>query len=68
MQIGSFLSYVVQIKDRNGTAVYNETVRNLQLIITLDPCGQYTAIVAPLCQGTATVAFLGGSQIPGGKA
>ena len=48
--------------------MYNETVRNSQLIInTSDPCSQYYATVAPVCQGTVPVAFIGGSQIPGGN-
>ena len=48
--------------------MYNGTVRNSQLIInTSDPCSQYYATVAPVCQGTVPVASIGGSQIPGGN-
>ena len=66
--IGSFLDYIVQVKDGNGIVVHNETVRNSQLIInTSGPCSQYYATVAPVCQGTVSVASIGGSQIPGGN-
>ena len=66
-QIGSFLDYVVLIEDGNGAVAYNDTVKNSQLIInTLDPCGQYYATVAPVCQGTVSVASLGGLIISGG--
>eukprot|EP00731_Ephydatia_muelleri_P006613 Em0003g861a len=64
--IGSFLDYIVLVVDGNGVIVHNETVRNSQLIInTSDPCSQYYATVAPVCQGTVSVASIGGSQIPG---
>ncbi|KAL5502771.1 hypothetical protein EMCRGX_G009592 [Ephydatia muelleri] len=64
--IGSFLDYIVLVKDGNGVVVHNERVRNSQLIInTSDPCSQYYATVAPACQGTVSVASIGGSQIPG---
>ena len=66
--IGSFLDYIVLVVDGNGVVVHNETVRNSQLIInTPDPCSQYYATVAPVCQGTVSVASIGGSQIPGGN-
>ena len=66
--IGSFLDYIVLVKDGNGVVVHNERVRNSQLIInTSDPCSQYYATVAPVCQGTVSVASIGGSQIPGGN-
>ena len=66
--IGSFLDCIVLVKDGNGVVVHNETVRNSQLIInTSDPCSQYYATVAPVCQGTVSVASIGGSQIPGGN-
>ncbi|KAL5502770.1 hypothetical protein EMCRGX_G009591 [Ephydatia muelleri] len=64
--IGSFLDYIVLVKDGNGVVVHNERVRNSQLMIsTSDPCSQYYATVAPVCQGTVSVASIGGSQIPG---
>ena len=66
--MGLFQDYVVLVKDGNGIVAYNETVRNSQLIInTSDPCSQYYATVAPVCQGTVPVASIGGSQIPGGN-
>ena len=66
--IGTFLDYTVLVKDGNGVVVHNGTVRNSQLIInTSDPCSQYYATVAPVCQGTVSVASIGGSQIPGGN-
>ena len=67
--IGSFLDYTVLVKDGNGVVVHNETVRVSQLIINTssDPCSQYYATVAPVCQGTVSVASIGGSQIPGGN-
>eukprot|EP00731_Ephydatia_muelleri_P006916 Em0003g1164a len=69
IRIGSFLDYLVLVKDGNRVVVHNETVRNSQLIInTSDPCGQYIVSVAPVCQGTVSVASIVGSQIPGGKA
>ena len=67
-QIGSFLDYIVLVMDGSGFVVHNETVRNSQLIInTSDPCSQYYATVAPVCQGTVSVAAIGGSRIPGGN-
>ena len=66
--IASFPDYIVLVKDGNGVVVHNERVRNSQLIInTSDPCSQYYATVAPVCQGTVSVASIGGSQIPGGN-
>ncbi|KAL5502847.1 hypothetical protein EMCRGX_G009683 [Ephydatia muelleri] len=60
-QIGSFLDYIVLVMDGSGFVVHNETVRNSQLIInTSDPCSQYYATVAPVCQGTVSVASIGG--------
>ena len=54
--------------DGSGFVVHNETVRNSQLIInTSDPCSQYYATVTHVCQGTVSVASIGGTQIPGGN-
>ena len=44
------LSYAVVISNGSGAQVYNETVREPQLVITTpDPCDHYEATVTPMC-------------------
>ena len=68
-QSPSLLSYAVVISNGSGALVYNETVREPQLVITTpDPCDHYEATVTPMC-GSITGAQtspvkLGGEYIP----
>ena len=49
-QSPSLLSYAVVISNGSGAQVYNETVREPQLVITTpDPCDHYEATVTPMC-------------------
>ena len=53
-QSPSLLSYAVVISNGSGAPVYNETVREPQLVITTpDPCGHYEATVTPMCGSIA---------------
>ena len=54
-QSSPLLSYAVVISNGSGALVYNETVREPQLVITTpDPCDHYEATVTPMCGGAQT--------------
>lgn len=66
-QSPSLLSYTVVVKSRNGTLVYNETVKESQLVVTTpDPCDHYDATVSSQC-GVAKNSSGNSIQLIGGE-
>ena len=66
-QSPSLSTYTVVVKRGNGTLVYNETVRESQLVVpTPDPCDYYEATVSSQC-GLAKSSIGNAIKLIGGK-
>ena len=57
-QYSSLLLYVVEVRNFNGTLVFNEIVSMPQALVTsLSSCGQYQAAIAAKCKTGANTTF-----------